>query len=76
MNAFRSRLGWLLTNIAEPQGESPRAARRRQFVVVAGLNAGAILLAVSLTRRPGDASFYWLTFALAAVWAGAAVASG
>ena len=45
-------------------------------MVVAVLMAGAVLLAVSLTRRPGETSFYWLTLALAAVWAGGAVLSG
>ena len=29
-----------------------------------------------MTRRPGDESFYWLTLALAAVWALGAFASG
>ena len=37
---------------------------------------GAVLLGISLTRTPGDASFYWLTFALAAVWAVGACLSG
>jgi hypothetical protein len=29
---------------------------------------GAALLGFSLSRTPGESSFYWLTFALAAVW--------
>jgi membrane protease YdiL (CAAX protease family) len=37
---------------------------------------GGALLGYSLTRRPGDSSFYWLTLALAAVWALGAFASG
>jgi membrane protease YdiL (CAAX protease family) len=37
---------------------------------------GAALLGYSLTRPPGDASFYWLTLALAGVWAVGAVLSG
>ena len=37
---------------------------------------GAALLGYSLTRRPGDQSFYWLTLALAAVWALGAFGSG
>jgi membrane protease YdiL (CAAX protease family) len=37
---------------------------------------GAALLGYSLTRPPGDKSFYWLTLALAAVWALGAFASG
>ncbi len=67
---------WLLTNVAEPQRESSWSTHRRRLVVVAVLVAGAILLSVSLTRRPGETSFYWLTLALAAVWAGGAVLSG
>ena len=69
-------LAWLFANIAEPQRESSSDTRRRRWVVVAVLMAGAVLLAVSLTRRPGEVSFYWLTLALAAVWAGGAVLSG
>ena len=37
---------------------------------------GGALLGYSLTRRPGDESFYWLMLALAAVWALGAFASG
>ena len=37
---------------------------------------GGGLLGYSLTRRPGDQSFYWLTLALAAVWALGAFGSG
>jgi membrane protease YdiL (CAAX protease family) len=37
---------------------------------------GAALLGYSLTRPPGDESFYWLTLALAGVWALGAFASG
>ena len=33
-------------------------------------------MAYSLTRPPGDASFYWLTFALAAVWTTGSLLSG
>jgi membrane protease YdiL (CAAX protease family) len=37
---------------------------------------GVALLGYSLTRQPGDESFFWLTLALAAVWAVGAFASG
>jgi uncharacterized protein len=37
---------------------------------------GAVLLGFSLNQQPGDALFYWLTLALAAVWALGAWASG
>ena len=40
----------------------------RQIVVVIILVIGAALLGLSLSRTPGESSFYWLTFALAAVW--------
>jgi uncharacterized protein len=50
--------------------------RRRRVVVAVVLVIGAALLGYSLTRPPGDASFYWLTLALAAVWAVGALASG
>ena len=36
---------------------------------------GATLLGYSLTRTPGETSFYGLTFALAAVWAFGALMS-
>jgi membrane protease YdiL (CAAX protease family) len=49
---------------------------RRRVVVCLVLVTGAVLLGFSLTRKPGEASFYWLTFALAAVWAVGALASG
>jgi membrane protease YdiL (CAAX protease family) len=56
--------------------EPPTVIRRRRVVVVVVLVIGAALLGYSLTRRPGDSSFYWLTLALAGVWAVGAFASG
>jgi membrane protease YdiL (CAAX protease family) len=56
--------------------EPPAIVRRRRVVVIVVLVVGAVLLGCSLNRRPGDASFYWLTLALAAVWALGAWASG
>jgi len=50
--------------------------RRRQVVVCVVLVAGAVLLGLSLRSTPGDASFYWLTLALAATWAAGAFLSG
>lgn len=44
------------------------AHRRRQIVVALTLVLGATLLGLSLSVRPGDPRFYYLTFALAAVW--------
>jgi membrane protease YdiL (CAAX protease family) len=59
-----------------PHHEPPAVIRRRRIVVTVVLVIGAVLLGYSLTRRPGDASFYWLTLALAGVWAVGALLSG
>ncbi len=64
------------SNVAVPHQEWPSAIRRRRIVVCVVLVLGALLLGLSLTRRPGDAAFYWLTMALAATWAFGARASG
>lgn len=50
--------------------------RRRRIVVCVVLVAGAMLLGYSLSRKPGDETFYWLTLALAAVWTAGAFSSG
>lgn len=50
--------------------------RRRRLTVCVVLVAGAALMAYSLTRPPGDVTFYWLTLALAAVWTGGSLLSG
>jgi membrane protease YdiL (CAAX protease family) len=73
---IRDELLGIVTNVAEPHRESSHVVRRRRIVVVAVLVVGATLLSFSLSRKPGDPSFYWLTFGLAAVWAGGAVLSG
>ena len=49
---------------------------RRRIIVAVVLVIGAVLLGFSLRRQPGARRFYWLTFALAAVWAMGAFASG
>jgi membrane protease YdiL (CAAX protease family) len=66
----------VITNVAAPQQEKPSVVRRRRIVVIAVIVIGAALLSFSLSRKPGDTSFYWLTLALAAVWAGGALLSG
>lgn len=58
------------------KAEPPSVVRRRRITVAVVLVIGAALLGVSLTRSPGDTSFYWLTLAMAAVWAGGARLSG
>ncbi|WP_299565200.1 CPBP family intramembrane glutamic endopeptidase [uncultured Mycolicibacterium sp.] len=62
--------------MTEPLDEPAPVVRRRRVVVAVVLVVGAALLGWSLTRPPGETSFYWLTLALAAVWAGGALASG
>ncbi|MGV0604647.1 type II CAAX endopeptidase family protein [Mycolicibacterium sp. XJ1904] len=59
-----------------PHHEPPSVMRRRRIVVAVVLVIGAALLGYSLTRPPGDSSFYWLTLALAGVWALGAFLSG
>ena len=69
-------LGEIVTTVAVPHHEPPSLVRRRRIVVAVVLVIGGALLGYSLTRPPGDQSFYWLTLALAAVWAVGALASG
>lgn len=66
----------IATTVAVPHHEPPALIRRRRIVVAVVLVTGAALLGFSLTRRPGDSSFYWLTLALAAVWTVGAFGSG
>ncbi|WP_445170747.1 lysostaphin resistance A-like protein [Mycolicibacterium sp. Dal123E01] len=66
----------VVTNAAVRQQEWPSMVRRRRIAVCVTLVVGAVLLGLSLTRTPGDASFYWLTLALAAAWTLGAVLSG
>jgi membrane protease YdiL (CAAX protease family) len=66
----------IAATVAVPHHEPPTTVRRRRIVVVVVLVIGAALLGYSLTRPPGDESFYWLTLALAGVWAVGAVVSG
>jgi membrane protease YdiL (CAAX protease family) len=65
----------IVTTVAVPYHEPPSVVLRRRIVVGFVLVIGAALLGYSLTRRPGDDSFYWLTLALAAVWTLGALAS-
>jgi len=65
-----------LTNVAVPHHEPPGVVLRRRVIVGITLVIGAVLLGFSLRRHPGEASFYWLTLALAAVWFGGSFLSG
>jgi membrane protease YdiL (CAAX protease family) len=64
------------SNVAGPYQEWPAVVRRRRIIVCVVTVAGALLLGYSLSRKPGDETFYWLTLGLAAVWALGAFASG
>ena len=77
-----ARLSWLAESrgivgaCPVPHHEPPSVVRRRRIVVAVVLVIGAALLGYSLTRPPGDNSFFWLTLGLAAVWAVGALVSG
>ncbi len=64
------------TKVAVPPNEPPGMVRRRRVIVAVTLVVGAALLGCSLRLHPGEPSFYWLTFALAAVWTAGALISG
>lgn len=66
----------IATTVAVPHHEPPSTVLRRRIVVGVVLVIGGALLGYSLTRNPGDSSFYWLTLALAGVWALGALLSG
>jgi len=76
MTGLRTEIGEIAGTVAVAPDEPPSTVRRRRVVVVVVLAIGAALLGFSLTRKPGDESFYWLTLALAAVWAVGALGSG
>jgi hypothetical protein len=63
-----NEIGAAITNVAVAQHELPAVVLCGRIVVVIVLVIGAALLGFSLPRIPGESSFYWLTFALAAVW--------
>ncbi|GAC1399950.1 MAG: type II CAAX endopeptidase family protein [Mycobacterium sp.] len=66
----------IVGTVAVPHHEPPSVVLRRRVVVVVVLVIGGALLGYSLTRQPGDQSFYWLMLALAAVWVLGAFGSG
>ena len=73
MTGVLEQITALVTAAAAPPEEAPSVRRRRRITVIVVLVLGAVLLGLSLTRTPGDASFYWLTIAMAIVWAGGAL---
>ena len=74
--SLMAEIGTIASTRAVPHDEPPSMVRRRRIVVGVVLVLGAVLLGISLSREPGDSAFYWLTLALAAVWAFGAWASG
>ena len=66
---FLDELRDIVSTIGVPHHEPPAVILRRRIGVTVVLVIGGALLGYSMTRRPGDESFYWLTLALAAVWA-------
>jgi membrane protease YdiL (CAAX protease family) len=66
----------ITTSVAVAEPEPPAVVLRRRIVVAAVLVIGAVLLGYSLSREPGDNSFFWLTLVLAAVWAVGSLVSG
>ncbi|WP_052740889.1 CPBP family intramembrane glutamic endopeptidase [Mycobacterium sp. UM_Kg1] len=72
-------LSWLASTLTysgpQPVDADTVQPRRRRIVAVT-MALGSTLLALSLTRVPGDSSFYWLTAAMAVVWGGGAIVSG
>jgi membrane protease YdiL (CAAX protease family) len=71
-----AEIGTIASTRAVPHDEPRSMVLRRRIVVGVVLVLGAVLLGISLSRAPGDSAFYWLTLALAAVWALGAWASG
>ncbi|MGO9510233.1 MAG: lysostaphin resistance A-like protein [Mycobacterium sp.] len=65
-----------MTNVAVPHNEAPAVVLRRRIIVAITLVVGAVVLGFTLRRVPGEPSFYYLTFALAAVWSGGALVAG
>jgi uncharacterized protein len=75
-SGWRAEVKQIIDACPAPHHEPPSVIRRRRIVVAVVLVIGGALLGYSLTRPPGDESFYWLTLALAGVWALGALLSG
>ncbi len=66
----------LVEPVPRDHRETDAAFRRRRRVTAAVSVAGAGLLGVSLSTRPGSPAFYGLTMAVAGTWVAGGVASG
>jgi uncharacterized protein len=66
----------LIDRVERDHHQSDGQFLRRRIVVAITLAAGAVLLGISLSIRPGDGVFYLLTVSVAVTWAAGAVLSG
>ncbi|MFI5937940.1 lysostaphin resistance A-like protein [Actinoplanes sp. NPDC051494] len=66
----------LIDQVERDHHQSDQEFRRRRIVVTMTLVAGAALLGISLSVRPGDDVFYLLTVLVALTWTGGALLSG
>ena len=66
----------LIDQVERNHHQTDREFRRRRIVVAVTLVAGAALLGVSLSVRPGDDIFYLLTVLVALTWVAGALLSG
>jgi len=66
----------LIDQVERDHTQTDAEFRRRRIVVAVTLVAGAVLLGISLSVRPGDDVFYLLTVLVALTWIGGALLSG
>jgi hypothetical protein len=66
----------LIEKVPRDHAQPDSEFRRRRMVAIGTLVVGATLLGLSLAAKPGDRSFYLLTFAVAATWLLGGVLSG
>jgi membrane protease YdiL (CAAX protease family) len=66
----------LVHRVDRDHSQTDEAFRFRRITVAVTLVLGATLLGISLSVRPGNRTFYVLTFALAAVWIVGGLCSG
>jgi CAAX protease family protein len=67
---------WLVDKVPRDHRESDAAFRRRRRVTAGVSLAGAGLLGVSLSQKPGSPAFYGLTLGVAGTWVAGGLASG
>jgi uncharacterized protein len=67
---------WMVKPVPRNHHETDGAFRRRRRVTAGVAVAGAGLLGVSLSTRPGSPTFYGLTMAVAGTWVAGGLASG